>query len=464
LARREKGGNMYQVIVVGGGMSGSIAAIAAARNGAKTLLIEQYGFLGGMMTAAGVGPMMTFHAGDKLIVKGITNEVIENLVKKGKSPGHILDTTGYTYTVTPFDVEALKMELEQMCLEAGVEILYHTMLAEVLCENASIQSIRVCNKAGLSTYKAHTYIDATGDADLSAWAGVECTLGEPTTGKRQAMSMMLRVNNVDIEKTKNYILNHKEEFPRLKDDITRVNLSCRLSIGGFDACVRKAKEMGDFSLPRNTVLFFETNNEGEVIINTSHIYDLDNLKPDEYSLSEIEGRKQANDLYGMFKKYIPGFGDAKLISIGPFVGVRSSRQIHGEYKLSDEDVANGCRFEDAIAFSAYPCDIHSGNKNRDIEKESNENRKEVKESWGKIKSLPYRCLVNPKVDNLITVGRCVSLSFRAQGAFRTAPIVGAIGNAGGIAAAMSVAEDIPARNVNVSKLRAKILEQDGYIQ
>jgi hypothetical protein len=455
---------MYDVIVVGGGISGSVAAIASARNGAKTLLIEQYGFLGGMMTAAGVGPMMTFHAGDKLVVKGITNEIIERLVKKGKSPGHILDTTGYTYTVTPFDAEALKMELEQMCLEAGVEILYHTMLAEATRKNARIESIRVCNKAGLSTYRAHTFVDATGDADLSAWAGVEYTSGAPDTGEKQAMSMMLKVDNVDIEKTKNYILNHKKEFPRLENDIERVNLSSRLSIGGFGGCVLKAKQMGEFSLPRNNVLFFETNNKGEVIINTSHIYGLDNLKPSDYSLAEIEGRKQANELFEMFKKYIQGFEHARLISVGPFVGVRSSRQIIGEYRLSDEDAATGAMFEDAIAFSGYPCDIHSGKKDRNIEKESIANRKEVQDSWGKIKSLPYRCLVNPKVDNLVTVGRCVSLAFRAQGAFRTAPIVGAIGNAGGIAAAMSAAEDIPARNVDVHTLRAKIVEQGGYIQ
>jgi hypothetical protein len=456
---------MYDVIVVGGGFSGAIAAIASARKGAKTLIIEQYGFLGGMLTAAGVGPMMTFHAGEKLLIRGITDEVIQRLVKKGKSSGHIFDTTGYTYTVTPFDVEALKTELEEMALEAGVDILYHTMLADVKTNGSAIDHIVVCNKMGLSEYKAKVYVDATGDADLSAWAGVPFKKGSPLTGKSQAMTMMLRVNNVDVERCKAYIRDHDEEFPRLEHDTEKVYRAPRLSIGGFTLTTQRAIAEGALSFHRKDVLFFETSNPGEVIINTSHITEYDNLDPIGYTKAEIEGRQQANELYEMFKRYIPGFENAKLMFTGPFVGIRSSRQIVGMYTLTDEDLYNCTQFEDAVAHSAYPIDVHEATPPApDAPKPKMTHAEENKLYWGKVRTLPYRCIVNPVIDNLITVGRCVSVSYRAQGAFRTAPIVGAIGHAGGVAAALASQENLPARDLDVKKVQEGILEQGGYLE
>lgn len=456
---------MYDVLVLGGGFSGAIAAIAAARHGARTLLVEQYGFLGGMLTAAGVGPMMTFHAGEELVVRGIADEVIQRLQRKGLSPGHIFDTTGYTYTVTPFDAEGLKTELEEMALEAGVELLYHTMLAGVEVEGGAISCVRLCNKAGLSQESAHVYIDATGDADLSAWAGVPFQYGNPRTGVPQAMSMMLRVNNVDVEKTRAYIREHDEEFPRLEHDTHKVDRACRLSIGGFTGTTQRAVGDGALSFSRKDVLFFETSNPGEIIINTSHLEGFNNLDPRSLTLAEVEGRHQAQELFRMFRQYIPGFEQARLMYTGPFVGVRSSRQIVGLYTLSDDDVYACRRFDDAIAFSGYPVDIHeAGNKGQnDANARFASHAEENRYYWGKIRSLPYRCLVNAQVSNLITVGRCTSVSYRAQGAFRTAPIVGAIGNAGGIAAALSVQAGLPPRDLPTAALRAAIREDGGYI-
>jgi glycine/D-amino acid oxidase-like deaminating enzyme len=458
---------MYDVIVAGGGFSGSIAAIAAARTGAKTLLIEQYGFLGGMLTAAGVGPMMTFHAGKMLLIRGITDEVIQRMVKKGRSAGHVFDTTGYTYTVTPFDAEGLKTELEEMAVEENVDILYHTMLCGANTADSRIKSITVCNKAGLTEYAAGVYVDATGDADLSVLSGVKCSKGSPATGKSQAMTMMLRVNNVNTEACKAYIRDHDEEFPRLEHDTYKVYRARQLSIGGFTLTTERAKRDGAFSLQRNDVLFFETSNDGEYIINTSHITDYDSLDPFEYSKAEIEGRRQANGLFEMFRKYIPGFENARLMYTGPFVGIRSSRQIIGMYTLTDEDIYECRQFSDAIAHSAYPVDVHGAEKpgEKGLEHHSGmTHAEENKYYWGKIRSLPYRCIVNPVIDNLITVGRCVSVSYRAQGAFRTAPIIGAIGHAGGVAAALTAKAGLAARDLDIERLHEKIRAQGGYIQ
>lgn len=452
----------YDIIVVGGGISGAVAAIAAGRKGAGVLLIDSNGYLGGTLTACGVGPMMTFHAGEIQVVKGITDEVIQRLVKKGLSPGHIFDTTGYTYTVTPFDAEGLKFELEEMLRECGVEILFHTMLAGVQIVDGSISEVTICNKAGLSKLEAKVFIDATGDADLSYMAGVDCVVGRAQDGKSQPMSMMLRVNNVDVDLVREYIKTHGEEFPRLEGDLQKVDRSPRLSIGGFTKTLTKARSKGDINFQREDLLFFEANTQGEFIINTSRVIGHNNLDPASLSSAEWEGRKQAWQIYSFMKREIPGFEKARLLYTGPNIGVRSSRQICGLYTLTEQDVAGCSSFSDSIAYSGYPVDVHpaDGINNEAYEEQ---HRKDNKSNWGGIRSLPYRCLVNPIIENLITVGRCVSVSYMAQGAFRTAPIAGAIGHAGGAAAFLAVQNDCKASDINTNDLRELLKSQDAFI-
>lgn len=445
----------YDVIVVGGGISGSMAAIAAARAGASVLLVEQYGFLGGMLTAAGVGPMMTFHAGTEQVIRGITGELIDRLVKKGKSPGHIIDTTGYTYTVTPFDAEAMKQELEIMLLEAGGKLLYHTILAGAEVRNNCIERIQVVNKAGLSCLSGKVYVDATGDADLSVFAGVEVTKGRPTDGAAQPMTMNLKMSNVDIPKVKAYIRSHMQEFPRLKGDSSIIDKAPRLSIGGFVDTLKKAQELGEISFKREDVLFFETNTPGEVIVNTTRILGADSTDPWSLTQAEIEGRRQVRELEAFLKRRVPGFENSEVVYSGPCIGVRSSRQIKGLYTLSAEDLLTSKKFFDVIAHSAYPVDIHSPD---------GEGTSHMHLAWGQKYSIPYRCLVNPKVHNLITVGRCISATFEAQAAIRTSPTVGAIGHAGGLAASLAAETQRAARDIDIQTLQRKLQEQGAYLE
>lgn len=444
----------YDVIVVGGGISGAIAAIAAARDGASVLLVEQYGFLGGMLTAAGVGPMMTFHAGKEQVIRGITGELIDRLVKKGKSPGHIFDTTGYTYTVTPFDAEAMKHELEIMLLEAGGTLLYHTMLAGAEVKDNYIARIQVLNKAGLSHLSAKVYIDATGDADLSVFAGVEFTKGRPKDGAAQPMTMNLKMRNVDIPKVKEYIRNNMHEFPRLKGDSSIIDKAPRLSIGGFVETLKKAQERGEITFQREDVLFFETNTPGEVIINTTRILGADSTDPWSLTQAEIEGRRQARELAAFLKRHIPGFENSEVVYSGPFVGVRSSRQICGLYTLTAEDLLSSKKFPDVIAHAGYPVDIHSPD---------GEGTHHMHLAWGQKYNIPYRCLVNPKISNLITVGRCISATFEAQAAIRTSPTVGAIGHAGGLAASLAVKQQVPVQDIDIPTLQQKLKDQGAYL-
>ncbi len=444
----------YELIIMGGGISGTTAGIAAAREGVKTLIVEKNGYLGGMLTAAGVGPMMTFHAGKEQVIQGITGELIERLSSSGLSTGHIFDTTGYTYSVTPFDMEGMKYELEQMYLEAGGELLYHTMLADVDHSEDRITAIQVCNKSGLSRLEAPYFIDASGDADLCAWSGVPFLKGRIEDGVSQPMTMKLRMYGVDIPRVREYIHDHPEEFPRLKGDTGLIDRADRLSIGGFVKTLEAAKKAGDISFSREDILFFETNNPGEVIINTSRITGLDSTDPFELTRAEIEGRRQARELTNFFHKWVPGFENAVLCFTGPSVGVRSSRQIVGLYTVTKEDILAGRKFEDAVVCNGYPIDIHSP---------SGEGTFHSHLAWGEFYTLPYRSLVNGKVANLLTVGRCISGDFEAQAAFRTTPGAGAIGHAGGAAAAAAVksGQDFP--DVPYGVIRDLLLKQGAFL-
>lgn len=445
----------YDVVVMGGGISGAMAAIAASSTGARTLIVESQGFLGGTLTANGVGPMMTFHAGEKQAIQGFTDQLIERLKRLDKSPGHIFDTVGFTYSVTPFDAEAMKHELELMVVENGGEILYHTMLAGVKTEDGKVISITVCNKSGLSEIEATVFIDATGDGDLSARAGVEYTKGRESDGATQPMTLNMKMYNVNIPRVKEYIHAHPDDFPLYNGDTSIIEKSSRLSVGGFDSLFREAKEKGEISIPRENILFFETNNPGEVILNTTRILGHDGT--DAYSLSKAEmvGRKQCRELELFVHKYIPGFENAVVESTGPSIGVRGSRQIKGIYTLTAEDLLEQRQFEDTIAHSGYPIDIHSPD---------GEGTKHQKLEWGGMYSIPYSCMITESVKNLIVIGRCISATFEAQAAMRTTPTTGAIGHAGGVAAAMAVKKGTTVQDVNIKDVQTVLKEQGAYLE
>ncbi|WP_299088511.1 FAD-dependent oxidoreductase [uncultured Metabacillus sp.] len=445
----------FDVIILGGGISGAVAGIASSRLGAKTLIIESYGFLGGMLTAAGVGPMMTFHAGKKQAIQGITEEIIQRLKKIGKSVGHIKDLTNYTYSVTPFDSEAMKHEIEMMLVESGAEILYHTVLAEVIKEGNKITKIKVCNKAGLSEISGKIFIDASGDGDLAAWSGVKFTKGRESDGAAQPMTLKMKVRNVDINRVKQYIKENPDNFTRVPENLEDFNNVERLSVVGYLKEFKEAKEKGDITIKREDVLFFETNNPGEVIFNTTRLLGFDSTDPWSLSKAEIEGRKQCRELENFMKKYMVGFENAVVVSTGPSIGVRSSRQIVGLYTLTAEDLLEQRKFDDVIAHSGYPIDIHSPD---------GEGTSHKKLEWGGIYGIPFRCLVTKEIDNLIVVGRCLSATFEAQAGVRTTPTAGAIGHAGGVAAAIAAKENIRVQEMNIRKLQSTLLEQGAYLE
>jgi hypothetical protein len=430
-----------------------MAAIAAAREGARVLLIEQYGFLGGSLTVMGVSPMMSFHnRAGKQLVWGQPQELIDRLVRYGGSPGHIPDSTGYCSTVTPFDSEALKVVLETMAVEAGVELLYHTMLVDVVRREDRLVSVIVANKGGLSQYEGQVFIDSTGDADLAARAGVPFSFGRESDGATQPMTMNFKVGGVDTDDLRAYINENPETFPHMQVEILRN--TPRISLGGFLIEWEKALETGEITVPREYVLLFETATPGVIVVNTSRIGYLDATDPFDLSQAEIVGRQQANQIFRFLKKHCRGFEDSILLTTPSQVGVRESRRIQGLYVLTQQDVIEATRFPDPIAVAGYPIDIH--NPTPDTERATHTTHLDPDIEY----QIPMRSLLVGEVKNLIVACRALSATHEAAAAIRVTPIMMAVGQAAGLMSAASGEFDTPPRDLPYDIVRP-ILDQRG---
>lgn len=459
----------YDVVVAGGGMSGTCAAIAAARNDMSVLLIDQNGYLGGTLTANGVGPMMTFFAGEKQVIQGIGEEIVKRLKERGYSPGHVYDSTHYISYVTPFSAEGLKIVLDEMAIDSNVTLLYHTYIIGINKNGNTIKSIDIVNKDGISTINAKIFIDATGDGDLAVEAGIPFTLGRESDNATQPLTMNMKVYGVDTSKLKKTVLQNPKKFPRLNRDIEVMKKVEALSFVGFEEEFKRAKELGEITIPREDVLFFETSTPGEYIINTTRIINENGASALGLTNAEIIGRKQCEELYKFLIKYVPGFENSKIAYTGPSVGVRGSRQIQGVYKLTGEDLLEQKRFNSVIAHSGYPIDIHNpkGEGTLSVHVNKQEESKEAKfdrSTFDSYYSIPYEIMITKEIQNLIVTGRCVSASFEAQAAIRTTPTMTALGQAAGTAAALAIQTNQSVNKIDIKNLQNLLIAQGSYIE
>ncbi|MBI3922305.1 MAG: FAD-dependent oxidoreductase [Armatimonadetes bacterium] len=438
----------FDIIICGGGPAGIAAGITAGRRGAKCLLIERYGFLGGMSTAALVNPWFTFHnqKGEQ-IVRGVAQEIVDRLVALGASPGHLRDTVGFVYSCTSFDPEVYKRVAEEMLREAGCRVLYHSLVLGAEVAGPHLREIVVACKSEQRKLRAKVFIDTTGDADLSAFAGVPFQKGRETDGAMQPMTMNFRVGEVDLKPVADYIRQNPKEFHHetLFDQLEPLT-----GVSGFFALWRDAK----LDIPRDRLLFFAGARPGEVNVNTSRIVGKDGTNAEDLTAAEQEGRRQVMLIVGFLREKIPGFENSYLLALPAQVGLRETRRIVGDYILTGEDVIQGAAFEDTIALSDYPVDIHSPTGVGLTLSGAAE------QYYG----IPYRSLLPRNVDNLLVAGRCLSATHEGHASARLTPTCMAMGQAVGTAAAMCVEGNHLPRGLNVSELRDALRTQGGRVE
>ena len=435
------------VLVVGGGNAGCAAAIAAARTGARVMCVERYGFLGGTATASMVGPWMTFHSGNERIVGGIAQEIVERLVALGASPGHLPDSSDYVDSITPFDPEVHKALLFDMLQEAGAGILLHAYFLEAVTdERGRVRGGRFATVGGVREILAGRTIDASADAFVAASAGVKMQEHD-LRGRVQPATMMFRLSHVDMDALATYVRQHPDEMrTSLK---THERTPNRLTaIAGLYQIWKSALDKGEVTVQRELVSLFATPYPDELTVNMTRVVDIDPLDPDDLTRAEIESRKQVMELLDFFRKRVPGFKGARLAATATQIGIRESRRIVGEYTLTAKDVLEARQFDDAVARSAYPIDIHNP---------KGSGTTTVRLPKGSAYEIPYRCLVPLEVDDVIVAGRCISTTHEAHATTRLTPTVMTLGQAAGTAAAISVRSHVPFRYVDSRLLRDRLV-------
>lgn len=437
------------VLVVGAGPAGMCAAICAAREGAKTLVFDQNGCVGGQATVGLVGPFMTSYdaKNERMVIRGIFEEIVERMKALGGAidPGEIearqprsgFYNIGHAH-VGPFDHECLKRVGTEMILEAGAELLLNTQFIDVIQQDGHIEGVVIANKSGMSVIRAKIVIDCSGDADVAARSGVKYELGNVLDGNIQAATLFFRVGNVDTERLKAHMAEHQAEIKPF--------------YGPFSWLIREKAE--EWDVPRYEICMFEGTTPGEYRLNVTRILHCDGTKAEDLTRGEIEGMRQAHKTFDFLKKYAVGFENAVFLGTADTLGIRETRHIDGIRRLTVDDVKVCAVPEDSIAVMATNMDTH----NKD-----DAGGTYYTHTAGPFFGVPYGCLVAKGVDNLLVAGRSISTDAVAGSATRMIPCCMVFGQAAGTAAAMAVRENLAPADVSVPELRENLKKQGAYL-
>lgn len=437
------------VVVVGAGPAGLGAAIAAARSGAKTLVLDAAGCIGGMATSGGVGPFMTSFdsQGNNMVIRGIFRELVDRMEALGGAiqPGKTRNGDSYASylrlghnNVGPFKSDILKLVGTRMLQEAGAERMLHTQFVQVLMEGRRITGVVVANKDGLGVIQAKVVVDCSGDADVAARAGVDFVLGDRETGNIQPASLFFRIGNVDTAKVTANMKEHWQEI--------------RPFFGPFSWLLKEYAQDWD-NFPRGEIGVYEEVDPGVFRVNCSRILDVDATKTGDLTRATEVGQEQCLFIFNFLKKHAPGFENAILLNTADTIGIRETRHIQGEYTLTGQEVYDCVLHPDAIACMATNMDTHN--------KDNPGGTLHVPDK--PYFDVPYGCLVAKGVDNLLVAGRAISADAQAGSAIRMMPSCMAFGQAAGTAAAMAAAADIPVRKVPTDALRNALTRQGAFV-
>jgi len=430
----------FDVVVIGGGPAGLAASVSAARRGARTLLVERYGFLGGMGTAGGVTNFAGLYGrknGEmQQVVRGVLDELLERIDALG-GLNQPQDGMQGRIRVRSYDVSAYKCAADQFLLGAGVGLLFHAWAAAVVMDGADIQALVVETKSGRQAIRARRFIDCSGDADVARFAGVPFELGD---GKGSALfpSTMFRVGHVDAARA-------------------------LAAVGEFNAIntLMEASELhapGRYRFPRKGAILRPNKNPAEWRANVTQIRNAQGLAMDatdarQLSDGELEGRRQITEYFRFLKNEVPGFEDSAIVDIAPQVGIRETRRIAGQYALTGEDILSSARFDDTIGINAWPMEMHVDGAI----------------SWGfprddtrAYNDLPWRMLVPQTVGNLLVAGRCASMTHEGQSAARASGGCFVMGQAAGTAAAL-LGEGQAFSAIDLPRLQQALLQDGAWL-
>ena len=452
-ARRGTVAAAVDVVVVGGGPAGIGAAVGAARAGARVVLAERYGFLGGNATAALVLPLMSWHnevrgaraRGDEdplrllpedhgpgePVVAGVLLELMDRLLSRGAALAPS-EETGYT---VPLDPEAYKSAALDLLDAAGVRYLLHAFASGVTGEPQRPDGVVLETKSGPLVVRARVLVDATGDGDVAAAAGADYELGRDD-GLVQPMTLMFRIADFEHAGFEGYVREHPDQWR---------------GVLGLWELIEQARADGELDLPRDDLLFFSTPRPRELTVNSTRVSGVLGIDVFDLTRAERRAREQLDSIMRFLRARVPGFEQAYAVQSGTQIGVRETRRIVGLHQLTADDVLRSRRFDDVIARGSYPIDIHDpkGGGGTLLERLP----------AGGAYDIPLRCLIPRDVDGLLVGGRCISGTHEAHSSYRVTPIALATGQAAGVAAALAARGGAAPREVAPGDVQRVLLEQ-----
>lgn len=429
----------FDVVVVGGGPAGIMAAASAARTGHSVILLERYGFLGGAGTAGGLSTFCGLHAkvyGEhRRVIHGLADELLERLEKlDGLSKPHLTINDGIQ--AQAFDISAYKLAADELVTGHGARILFHALaVGLVMADEDTIDAVLIESKSGRAAVRGRIFIDASGDGDVAAWAGVPYEKSPGINGMLYP-SLMFRINGVDAAAA--------GEKPWRT----------------VERLMEEAERAGTHKFPRKKPIVRPQRNPLEWRANLTQLSNpdgsaIDGTDVDQLTRGELQGRRQVFDAFAFIRDNTPGFGNSYIVDIAPQIGIRETRRIIGRYMLTEDDVRDCADFPDTIGVNGWPVEAHVAG--------TVEFRWPRGENPRGFNQLPFRMLLPQKVRNLYVTGRCASMTHDAQSAARVTGPCFAMGEAAGMAAGMALDAGVDCADIDVPELQRRLENHGVYL-